>query len=164
MNLIPIFLKEMENEAKITEKFLALVTPEYFDYQPHPKSMKMQNLAVHIAELPAWAELALTTEGLDFATFDYKPTEVNSTQELADLHNFSLDKAKKVLTPENETILNEIWTLRMGEQILSQETKAETIRHALNQITHHRAQLGVYLRLLNINLPATYGPSADASF
>ena len=67
---------------------------------------------------------------------------------------------RQVLVPENEGILNEIWTLQMGDQILSQETKAETVRHALNQIVHHRAQLGVYYRLLGISLPSTYGPSA----
>lgn len=164
MNLIPIFLKEMEAEAKTTAKFLKLFPFDKSDWQPHEKSMKMQPLAVHIAEMPAWAELALTTDGLDFATFDFTPTSITSTQELLDIHEASLEKARKVLVPENEGILNEIWTLQMGDQILSQETKAETVRHALNQIVHHRAQLGVYYRLLGISLPSTYGPSADASF
>lgn len=164
MDLLPIFLKEMEREAKVTAKFLALFPFDKSDWQPHEKSMKMQPLAVHIAELPAWAELAFIADGLDFATFDYKPTIINSTEELVALHEASLERARKVLIPENEKLINEIWTLRMGEQILSQETKAETVRHAWNQITHHRAQLGVYYRLLGINLPATYGPSADNSF
>lgn len=164
MDLIPIFLKEMENEAKVTAQFLALFPFDKSDWQPHERSMKMQPLAVHIAELPAWAELALTADGLDFATFDYTPTVIHSTQELLDLHEASMARARKVLVPENEGILNEIWTLRMGEQILSQDTKAETVRHALNQITHHRAQLGVYYRLLGINLPSSYGPSADSNF
>lgn len=164
MDLLPIFLDEMEKEAKVTAKFLKLFPFEKSDWQPHIKSMKMQSLAVHIAELPAWAELAFIADGLDFATFDYKPSLVHSTQELVDLHEISLGKARKVLIPENEKLINEIWTLRLGSQILSQETKAETVRHAWNQITHHRAQLGVYYRLLNIELPSTYGPSADNQF
>ena len=164
MNLIPIFLKEMEKEAEITRKFLALVPQGKGDFAPHPKSMPLKTLSVHIAEMPAWVEYALTTNGLDFATFDYTPTEVDSTEALVALYNESLVKARKQLIPENEAQLEETWTLRMGEQILSQETKAETIRHAFNQITHHRAQLGVYFRLLGIELPASYGPSADAPF
>lgn len=163
MDLIPIFLKEMEKEAIVTRKFLSLVPEDKLDWQPHEKSMKMQPLVVHIAKLPAWAEMALTTDGLDFATFDFTPTSISSIKELLDIHEASLTKTRKVLIPENESKLNEIWTLRMGDQILSQETKAETIRHALNQITHHRAQLGVYFRLLGINVPASYGPSADDS-
>jgi uncharacterized damage-inducible protein DinB len=161
MDLIPIFLKEMEREAKTTKKFLALIPEDKFDWRPHPKSTTMKLLSVHIAELPEWVVKALTTEGLDFEVNRYVPTIVNSAQDIVDLHESSLAKARKVLVPENESILNDIWTLKMGEQIFSQETKAETVRHAFNQITHHRAQLGVYFRLLGINLPASYGPSAD---
>jgi uncharacterized damage-inducible protein DinB len=161
MDLIPVFLKEMEKEAKVTRKFLSRIPEDKFDWQPHSKSMKLKPLAVHIAELPSWIELALTTEGLDFAVDEYKPTEVKTTKELLDILDASLAKARKVLVAENEGKLNEIWTLRMGDQIFSTDTKAETVRHALNQITHHRAQLGVYFRLLGIDVPASYGPSAD---
>ncbi|MGK4567725.1 DinB family protein [Flavobacterium sp. 3HN19-14] len=161
MNLIPMFLKEMEKEALITRKFLTIVPEGKFDFKPHEKSMTLKSLATHLAELPAWVEVALTTEGLDFAKMDYKPTEINSAEELVKLFDESLVKARKQLIPENEGKLEEKWTLRSGDQIFSEDTKAETIRHAFNQMTHHRAQLGVYFRLLDINVPASYGPSAD---
>jgi hypothetical protein len=133
MDLIPIFLKELEREAKTTRKFLLLVPDDKFDWRPHPKSTTMKLLSVHIAELPEWTVKALTTEGLDFEVDKYQATIVHSTQDIIDLHESSLAKARKVLVPENESKLNDIWTLKMGEQIFSQDTKAETIRHAFNQ-------------------------------
>ena len=67
MDIIPMLLKEMEQEAAITRKMLAIVPNDKFDWQPHPKSMTIRRLATHIAELPGWVKMALTTEELDFA-------------------------------------------------------------------------------------------------
>jgi len=161
MTLIEMFVKEMNQEAVATRKVLAAVPNDKLDWQPHNKSMSIRALATHIAELPTWVTMALTTEELDFASSPYKPTIVNSTQELIELFEKSLADGRSQLIPENEAKMGEPWTLRSGDTIFSTTTKAETIRHAFNQITHHRAQLGVYLRLLDIPVPATYGPSAD---
>lgn len=73
----------------------------------------------------------------------------------------SLIDGRSQLIAENESRLNEIWTLRSGDTIISKRTRLEVLRMALSQIIHHRAQLGVYLRLLNIPIPGSYGPSAD---
>jgi len=161
MSRIEMFLNEMNREAVATRKFLSAVPNGNLDWQPHTKSMTIRTLSTHIAELSTWVTLALTTEKLDFAASPYGPTLVNSSQELLELFEKSLADGRSQLTPENEAKMDEPWTLRSGETIFSTTTKAETIRHAFNQITHHRAQLGVYLRLLDIPVPSTYGPSAD---
>ncbi|WP_207492926.1 DinB family protein [Aridibaculum aurantiacum] len=151
----------MEQEAAITRKMLKLVPADKFDWKPHEKSMSMQNLAVHIAELPSWVQMGLNTEGIDFATMDYKPTEVSSNEELLELFEKSFSAGDAALTAAKEDDLWPSWTMRQGEHVIAVMTKYEVIRHAFAQTTHHRAQLGVYLRLLNIPIPGSYGPSAD---
>ena len=161
MTQIALIEKELENEAITTRKMLALVPAAKFDWKPHPKSMVMMNLATHIAELPTWISMVLTTDELDFAANEYKPTIVKDNAELMELFEKSLNEARAQLAVGIEDSLGNEWILRMGEQILSKGSKYDMIRHALSQVIHHRAQLGVYLRLLDIPIPGSYGPSAD---
>ena len=161
MTQIALIQKELENEAITTRKMLALVPAEKFDWKPHPKSMLMMNLATHIAEMPTWISMVLNTDELDFAANEYKPTIVKDNAELMELFEKSLEDARAQLAVGKEDTLGNEWILRMGEQILSKGSKYDMIRHALSQIIHHRAQLGVYLRLLDIPIPGSYGPSAD---
>ena len=159
--MIQVFLKEMEQEAQTTRKMLSRVPDDKFDWKPHEKSMSIRQLATHIAELPTWVTLTLTTDELDFATNPYNPKSINSTAELMDYFESSLADGKTQLVPENEAKLDETWILREGDLIYSKTSKAEMVRVAYSQIVHHRAQMGVYLRLLDIPIPGSYGPSAD---
>jgi uncharacterized damage-inducible protein DinB len=161
MQIIPLLMKEMDQEASITRKMLERVPGDKFDWKPHEKSMNMKQLTVHIAELPGWVQMALTTSELDFAKMDYTPTPVGSTEELLSIFEKSYEKGKAALNAANEDDLLPTWTLRNGDQVYNIFTKYEVIRHSFAQTTHHRAQLGVYLRLLNIAIPGSYGPSAD---
>ena len=161
MSLTPIFLKELQNEAVTTRKMLERISSDKFDWKAHLKSMSIKEVATHIAELPGWVPMVLSTNELDFATMDYKPAKINSTKDLLDLLNSNVEMAESFLKPENEGELSKGWILRNGDKILSNDSKAEVIRMVFNQITHHRAQLGVYLRLLDIPIPGSYGPSAD---
>lgn len=161
MEIIPLLLKEMEQEAETTRKMLKLVPDDKFDWKPHPKSMTMKQLTTHLSELPSWVTMGLLTDELDFASAPYEPKPVNSTADLLDLFEKSLESGKGSLSAAKEEDLLPTWTLRHGDHILSVMTKYEVIRHAFAQTTHHRAQLGVYLRLLNIPIPGSYGPSAD---
>ena len=161
MTQISLIQKELEREALTTRKMLALVPAEKFDWKPHPRSMVIMNLATHIAELPTWVSMVLNTDELDFAANEYKPTIVKDNAGLMELFEKSLEDASAQLAIGKEDTLDKEWILRMGEQILSKGSKADMIRHALSQIIHHRAQLGVYLRLLDIPIPGSYGPSAD---
>ncbi len=161
MTLVEMFLREMDKEAVSTRKVLAAVPESKYDWQPHAKSMSVKTLATHVAELPTWVSIALTTEELDFAKTPYAVTPIENNSQLLELFEKSLAEARMNLLPENEKKMHEPWTLRSGDTIFSTTEKWETIRHAFNQITHHRAQLGVYLRLNDIPVPSTYGPSAD---
>ena len=161
MSTINPLLKEMEQEALTTRKMLERVPTAYFSWQPHKKSMTVKQLATHIAELPGWVTMAVTTDGLDFAANPYQQEEVNNTAELLDYFDRSLADGRNHLKKTTEDILEENWTLRNGSELLHVATKAEIIRMTYCQIVHHRAQLGVFLRLLDIPIPGSYGPSAD---
>lgn len=161
MELIPIFKNELEQEVETTRKFLKLVPDDKFDWKPHEKSMSLKELTVHIAEIPGWIETALTTDVLDFADSDYEPTPIENADDLLELLEQSVQKSKAALDEADEDDLLPDWTMRNGDQVLMVLPKHGIIRHSLNQITHHRAQLGVYLRLLDIPIPGSYGPSAD---
>jgi len=156
-----MLLKEMEQEAQTTRKMLSRIPDDKFSWKPHEKSMSVKQLATHIAELPTWVSVTLTTSELDFATQPYEPTDVNITTELLELFEKSLAEGKARLAKATEDDLQPTWTLRNGEEIYSESSKAEVIRMSFCQTVHHRAQLGVYLRLLNIPIPGSYGPSAD---
>ena len=105
--------------------------------------------------------MAIHTDGLDFGENKYEPKTVKNNTELLQFFETNLATAKADLEKFNEDELSKEWILRNGKTILYKSTKSETIRMTYSQIVHHRAQLGVYLRLLNIPIPGTYGPSAD---
>jgi uncharacterized damage-inducible protein DinB len=162
MNVIELLKKELEDESAITRKMLAIVPEDKWDWKPHPKSMNLMQLSTHVAEMPEWVAFSINSDGIDFAATPYVPTVVKTNAELVDVFNKALASGRMALdelTDENR--LNERWVLRMGDTILADNSKYESIRHAYAQTIHHRAQLGVYLRLLNIPIPGSYGPSAD---
>lgn len=164
MNIIELLIKEMEEEAVPTRKMLQRVPVDKFGWKPHERSMLMEHLALHVAELPTWVSMALNTTELDFAQSPYQAPTVKDSAALMELFEKSLADAKSNLSKATESDLLPNWTLRNGEEVYKiYTTRYDVIRMAYSQIVHHRAQLGVYLRLLNIPIPPTYGPSADES-
>lgn len=161
MNRINMFLKELDEAAVTTRKMLERVPTDKFDWQPHPKSMSVKQLATHIAELPTWISMTLTTDELDFAANPYTPVELKDTTALLAYFETSLQDGRSHLIERYEADLDKDWTLKNGAQVYSVEPKADVIRMSLNQIVHHRAQLGVFLRMLDIPIPGSFGPSAD---
>jgi uncharacterized damage-inducible protein DinB len=159
--MIQSLLKEMEKESQTTRKMLQRVPDEQWNWKPHEKSMTVQRLATHIAELPGWVTMVLTTDELDFANNDYQPANLRNNAELMDYFEQVLAAGKAQLAAAKDEDLQPNWTLRNGKNIYDVSPKGEVIRMAYCQIVHHRAQLGVYLRLLNIPIPGSYGPSAD---
>lgn len=158
------FLTELEHESIGTKKMLARVPADKMDWKPHEKSMKLKDLATHIADLPTWITLGLTTDELNFATSPYNPQNCENGEDLVAYYEKNAKEASDHLSKSKDVLLSETWTLRNGDIVYSKLSKLETIRHAYCQIVHHRAQLGVYLRLLNIPIPGVYGPSADEAF
>jgi uncharacterized damage-inducible protein DinB len=161
MTQLESFANEMAKEGNTTRKMLAIVPVDKFDWKPHPKSMSIRQLTAHIAELPGWAGMVLHTDELDFAKMDYKPTHFDTTAQLMEVFEKTLADGIQQLANGDESTLRQPWTLRNGEQVYSIEPKADVIRMSFSQVIHHRAQLGVYLRLLDIPIPGSYGPSAD---
>ncbi|WP_442587864.1 DinB family protein [Pedobacter sp. AW31-3R] len=161
MAMLQELLQELNNESVITRKMLERIPADAHAYQPHAKSMTISQLAGHIAELPQWVSLAFDTDGIDFATSPYTPPVWNDNAELLAFHEQNLKGAQASLENASAEDLLPDWVLRNGEQVLLTVTKAGMVRHAFSQIIHHRAQLGVYLRLLDVPIPGTYGPSAD---
>ena len=161
MSNLQIFLKELTTESVVTRKMLERIPADKLDWSPHVKSMTMRQLAGHIAELPGWISMAFTTDELNFQANAYQPVEWSTIIELGEILEKFLQGAQEHLKNGREEVLPLRWVLRNGDQILIDFTKGELIRHSLSQIIHHRAQLGVYLRLLDIPIPGTYGPSAD---
>ena len=105
--------------------------------------------------------MAINTSELDFAVSDYKPVPSKNNKELQEIFEANQKKALDALSKTNDDFLKNSWTMRNGDQIYMTSTKEEVIRMTMSQTIHHRAQLGVFLRLLNIPIPGSYGPSAD---
>lgn len=160
MTFIEFFKQQFIEEGATTRKMLARVPNDQFGYKPHEKSMVMKSLVTHLADLPGWLHFTLTTDELDFQKA-YEMPEINSNQELMDYFEKRYNDGLSVLVAENEKELDKPWTLRNGETIYATNPKIDVLKMSLSQQIHHRAQLGVYLRLLNIPIPGSYGPSAD---
>lgn len=161
MTIIQFLQQQLEQEGNTTRRMLQRIPDDKLDWQPHEKSMTIKRLASHIAELPTWLGMALHTDELDFENNPYQPVNITSTAQLLEFFEKNLAEGKAQLANAKEEGLSKIWTLRSGKNIFSAEPKAAVMRMALSQIIHHRAQLGVYLRLLNVPIPGSYGPSAD---
>ena len=161
MSMIKMFLNELEQETASTRKMLAIVPDDKYDWQPHPKSMKIRALVTHVAEIPGWIGSVMENDVLDFAKTPYNPKVINNTKGLLEFFDECTAKGKAGLVDANESKLNNRWVMRNGDDVYMDLSKAEAIRHSLSQHIHHRAQLGVFLRLLNIPIPGVYGPSAD---
>ena len=161
MSIIQFLLKEMEQEAQTTRKMLERIPNDKYDWKPHEKSMSLRQLATHVAELPSWVPMVLTTDELDFASNPYQPKNISNTSDLVNYFEECYFNGKAHLLEAKEDDLEKPWTLRNGEQVYDTSPKVQVIRMTFSQIIHHRAQLGVYLRLLNVPIPGSYGPSAD---
>ncbi|WP_419869317.1 DinB family protein [Chryseobacterium sp. CT-SW4] len=162
MDTLSQLKSELENEYHITKSFMELFPEGKNEYAPHEKSMKMMPLATHIVEIFGWPAIILPTSELDFGKGGYKPTHLSTKEELLKKLDEDYKNGQKALSNVQEEDLNPSWALKNNGEELMKWTKYEAIRHALNQITHHRAQLGIYYRLNNIPLPGSYGPTADS--
>jgi uncharacterized damage-inducible protein DinB len=157
---IALLQKEWQEEMETTRKILEVV-PEDFEYTAHTKSMKLWRLATHVAELASWVHVTINEDGIDFA-IPNKPNKPQNHSELMELFEKFATQSIAVLKTATEEKLSQNWTMKNGEIIYFTMPKAEVLRKfVFSHIIHHRAQLGLNLRLLNISLPQSYGPTAD---
>ena len=156
------FIEELKQEAVSTKKMLERIPNDKFDWKPHEKSRTLGQLASHIADLPGFLNSVLTMDELDFAKGDYKPYETKTPEELMNLFKEKLDEVLQTLQNTSDEKMQANFTLRSGDYVIATLPRIIAFRSmALNHIIHHRGQLSVYLRLLNIPVPGMYGPSAD---
>ena len=156
------FIAEMQHEAAGTRRILERLPLDKNDWQPHEKSMKLGNLANHVAELPGWATMVMGTDELDLSKMDYKPIIPTTSEEWLAKLDTHVAKAVAALENSSDEEFEKPWTLRFGETVHFTMPKKVVLRNlAYNHLYHHRGQLGVYLRLLNVPVPGIYGPSAD---
>ncbi len=129
------------------------------EWRPHPKSMTIKQLANHLAEMPQWVVAIMEKDELNLE--GYKAPDYRNKEDIIKLLRKGASSAEAALRKSDE-VYQELWKLKKGEHIMVEMPRMNVLRTlALNQLPHHRAQLGVYFRLLDIPVPSTYGPSAD---
>lgn len=144
MDTLKQLKNELESEYQTTKRFFEIYPEDKNDYAPHPKSMKMAHLATHIAEIVGWAGFMLNSSELDFAKSDMQPKLLTSKEELLKTAEENFLSSKKALENASEADLEPDWSLKKDGNILASWSVYGAIRHSLSQITHHRAQLGLY--------------------
>ena len=161
MSFSKTLLPEFEEEMKNTRRLLECVPDGNFAYQPHPKSMTLGRLASHVAEMPSWTGFTLDQEVLDLLP-DFKPEVATSRAELLAKFDKGVVEAREKITAATDQEWAKIWTFKYaGKTVMSMPRSAVMRSSIMNHLIHHRAQLGVFLRLNNVEIPGMYGPSAD---
>lgn len=159
---IAMLYPELDAELAVTRSILAIVPWEQAAWKPHPRSMSLGQLATHVAQLPNFATVMANTDTLDFNPEDFKAPALGSTAEVVALFDNEVATMRDALAKLDWTRMDGSWTMTMGGQKLVDGQRAMLIRHmGINHLVHHRAQLGVFLRLLDVKIPGSYGPSAD---
>lgn len=160
MTLGKELLQELTLEAEVTRRFLERVPFDKAEFKPHEKSEQLNHLAIHIAEIIAWWKECIDNYELNFV--DFKQKEIKSTEELLSYFDNLLKESKKALAEVKDEELEKDWSMTHGDDVLFTLPKKQVLRlFCQNHLVHHRAQLGTYLRLLDVPVPAVYGPSAD---
>jgi uncharacterized damage-inducible protein DinB len=165
MTTAELLLQDYDMEMGMTRRTLDRVPEDKPDYKPHEKSMPMGKLAVHVATLPKLGTFVITTPSLDLTTAKWPDmTFVSREKLLADFDALAAE-ARAALVAASDADLAATWKFSYGEHVLSNSPRSLAFRHMfVNHLIHHRAQLGVYLRLNDVPVPGVYGPSADEPF
>ena len=166
MGLSDALLPEFDNEMANTRKTLERVPDEKFAWKPHEKSSTMGALAGHLANLPSWGSLTLSSESFDLAPRGepLKTPSLSSTKELLAKFDENVAASRAAIAAATDSDFFKPWTLMSnGNTILTMPKVAVMRNFVMNHLIHHRAQLGVYLRLNDLPVPSIYGPSADES-
>lgn len=157
-------LGDLVPEIANTRRVLAALPEAHFGWRPHPKSWTLGELGSHVTRLPYWGIAIVTEESFDLAPILGGPQGAVATTsaELLAMFDAHADALQQALAAIDDDALGEQWTLRNGSQVIMQMPRALALRTStVSHMVHHRAQLGVYLRLLDEPVPATYGPTAD---
>jgi uncharacterized damage-inducible protein DinB len=161
MPISQMLLPEFDHEMANTRKLLECVPDGKFDYKPHDKSMALGELAGHVAEIPSYGGAAIRLERLDMKG-DEKPFRPTSKKEILERFDKNVAETRAAIAGVSDEDLAKIWAFSFaGREVFSMPRVAVLRAMMMSHLVHHRAQLGVYLRMNNVEFPGMYGPSAD---
>jgi uncharacterized damage-inducible protein DinB len=162
MKLTQLFLDELDREALRTRRTVERVPSGRDDWKPHARSMALGRLAGLVASMPSWIPLIIGQDELDLTPPGGGGQNQPAPASLADALDQHVVKARESLrSTTDEFLLTTNWRLKAGGQVVMNQPRHIVLRDTLNHLAHHRGQLTVYLRLLDLPVPAIYGPSAD---
>lgn len=153
--LLPEFDREMANTRRVLER----VPSDKAEWKPHPKSFALGHLAQLVSGMPGWLTNITTETELDLAKgagYSFQKTET-----LLEIFDRNVREARAALAAAREADFDVKWSLKMGDRVLATDARRAVVRNTISHMVHHRAQLGVYLRLLDLPVPSAYGPTAD---
>ncbi len=160
MRLVDSILMELEQEAQTTKRVLDRIPDDKLAWKPHPKSYSLGQLALHIASVPGRVAAAVVPDSMEAPNFSQP--EPKNRQEVLDTFSKSLESAKETLKKMDDARLTSVWRLTKNGKVLMSVPRIGFIRSILmNHNYHHRGQLSVYLRMLEVPVPSIYGPRAD---
>jgi uncharacterized damage-inducible protein DinB len=161
-SLTQIALGDLKHELSSTRRMLESLPEEHLSWKPHPKSMSLGGLAQHLANLPYWQLLILRDSEMDLAAAPPPLSEPRNRDEVLERFTQNAAELREALEQVTDAALMEMWTLRRGDQVILAQPRVAVLRGmGLSHMIHHRGQLSVYLRLLEVDVPGMYGPSAD---
>lgn len=157
-----LIVGDVMHELAITRHILERLPEEHFAWKPHVKSMTLGGLATHLINLLNWQISIILYPEFDLSTVPLRREALSRREDVLEEFDTNVFKLEKLLDECDEKKLGEEWALRKGEHIILRQPRAIALRtFGLSHMVHHRAQLGIYLRLLDFPVPGFYGPSAD---
>lgn len=159
MNFAESLLPEFDLEMANTRKAIARVPTDKGEWKPHPKSFSLGHLTQLVATMPGWITTMVTKPDLNLA--NSAGYSLQSTESLLETFDKLVVEARAAIANLTDADVAKPWSLKMGERVLFTSPRGETIRSTVNHLIHHRGQLTVYLRLVDVPVPSLYGPTAD---
>lgn len=162
MTMVDSLTKEFGHEAATTRRLLERLPDDKLTWRPHAKSFTASGLASHIVDCVDWADSILNADELDFDPATYKPFEATSVTELLDTFDTKVAHCNQLLARTANEAMTQPWRMKVRGRLRLEKPRVDVFRDfILSHVIHHRGQLSVYLRLLDVPVPGSYGPSAD---
>jgi uncharacterized damage-inducible protein DinB len=159
MPIAEMLLPEFDQEMSTTRRVLERVPTDKGPWKPHPKSFSLGHLAQLVSGMPGWIANTLTEPDLDLAR--YPGYSYEKTEDLIASFDKHVAEARKAIVATSDADLQKPWSLRHGDRVIFTQDRGSVVRTHINHLVHHRGQLTVYLRLIDVPVPSIYGPTAD---
>jgi uncharacterized damage-inducible protein DinB len=165
MGLSETLLPEFDHEMANTRRAMERIPDDNLDWKPHEKSMQFVGLATHMSNIPSWVVMTISQDSFDMAPEGGEPPHIDpvaSSKEALEMFDKNVADARAALAGASDERMLGTWTFMAGGEVIFAMPRIAVVRSmVINHLIHHRAQLGLYLRLNDLPVPALYGPSAD---